>query len=68
MPNPKLVFAMIVLVAASAYAGSATVSGCADYAIALGNGPNYDVNRMSGVINSLAVQRMSCIVIISTPT
>lgn len=54
MPNPKLVFAIIVLVAASAYAGSATVSGCADYAVALGNGPNYDVNWMRGVINSLA--------------
>ncbi|AFA38050.1 hypothetical protein Pogu_0023 [Pyrobaculum oguniense TE7] len=54
MPNPKLVFAIIVLVAASAYAGSATVSGCADYAVALGNGPNYDVSWMRGVINSLA--------------
>lgn len=36
------------------YAGSTTVSGCADYGVALGGGPNYDVRWMDGTIDYLA--------------
>ncbi len=52
MPNPRLgvYIVIMVLLATLAEAGSAVVEGCADYAIARGSGPGYDVNWMSGTI------------------
>ena len=55
MVNPRLTayIVAVALTVALVDAGSATVVGCADYGIALGNGPSYYVSWMTGTINYL---------------